>query len=99
MDKNIDVFGQEVIAYYKGESVEEIIERNDGWIDTSMGPKTYFTDYKDWSVYYKKALKLFNYLFVSKDEFKKILKSTGWKVEKFINSGEAPYIAIIGKDN
>ena len=37
----------------------------------------------------------FDYLLVSKKEMKKILRDTGWKVKKFINSKGSLYIAII----
>lgn len=39
----------------------------------------------------------FDYLLVSKEEMKKILKDTGWKIKKFINSKKSSYIAIIEK--
>jgi SAM-dependent methyltransferase len=39
----------------------------------------------------------FDYLLVSKKEMKEILKDTGWKVKKFIDSGGAIYIAVIEK--
>ncbi|MCL4405567.1 class I SAM-dependent methyltransferase [Patescibacteria group bacterium] len=39
----------------------------------------------------------FDYLFVSRKEMKEILKGTGWKVNKFIDSGEHMYIAVISK--
>jgi SAM-dependent methyltransferase len=40
----------------------------------------------------------FDYLMVSKKEMKEILRDTGWKVKKFINSGGPVYIAIIEKE-
>ncbi len=40
----------------------------------------------------------FDYLFVSKDELKDILKGTGWKVRKFISSDGPTYAAIIEKE-
>lgn len=40
----------------------------------------------------------FDYLVVSKSEMKKILKNTGWKVKKFIDSDKSTYIAIIEKE-
>lgn len=52
-----DVYGQEMWDYYKGKPVEEIVERSDGYVDVSMGPKAYFADYKVWPTHYKKALK------------------------------------------
>ncbi|MDH5483485.1 MAG: class I SAM-dependent methyltransferase [Candidatus Bathyarchaeota archaeon] len=39
----------------------------------------------------------FDYLMVSKEEMKELLKGTGWKVKEFIDSEGPPYIAIIEK--
>lgn len=39
----------------------------------------------------------FDYLLVSKQEMKKILNGTGWKVEKFIDYKKSRYIAVIEK--
>ena len=39
----------------------------------------------------------FDYLLVSKKEMKDILNGTGWKVKKFIDSGNYMYIGIITK--
>ena len=39
----------------------------------------------------------FEYLLVSKEEMKEILKGTGWRVKKFVDSSESQYIAIIEK--
>jgi len=52
-----DAFGQEMWAYYKGERASEIVERDDGHIDTSeFGPKMYFLEYEDWPALEKKAI-------------------------------------------
>ena len=40
----------------------------------------------------------FDYLLVSKQEMKEILKDTGWKVKKFIGAGDRMYSAIIEKE-
>ncbi len=40
----------------------------------------------------------FEYLIVSKTEMKEILKDTGWKVKRFIDSDKSFYIAIIEKE-
>jgi len=40
----------------------------------------------------------FDYLLVSRQEMKQILKGTGWKIKKFIKSGKPSYIAIIEKE-
>jgi SAM-dependent methyltransferase len=45
----------------------------------------------------KYATPWFDYLIVSKEELKMILKGTGWKVQTFLDSGNAEYIAIIEK--
>jgi SAM-dependent methyltransferase len=39
----------------------------------------------------------FDYLLVSKDELKKILKNTGWEVTRFIDGSEGQYIMVLGK--
>lgn len=39
----------------------------------------------------------FDYLLASKEEIQDILKSTGWKIRKFIDSDKYPYIAVIEK--
>jgi 2-polyprenyl-3-methyl-5-hydroxy-6-metoxy-1,4-benzoquinol methylase len=52
-----DVFGQEMLAYYRGERVSEIVERDDGYIDASeLGPKMYFLEPEDWPVFEKEAI-------------------------------------------
>jgi SAM-dependent methyltransferase len=40
----------------------------------------------------------FDYLLVSKSQMKDILKGTGWKVRKFIDSDKSIYIAVIEKE-
>lgn len=57
MEIKKDAYGQEVLAHFNGEKVSEIIERDDGFIDSSSGPKAYFADYRDWPNYQKKAMK------------------------------------------
>jgi SAM-dependent methyltransferase len=39
----------------------------------------------------------FDYLIVSKEEMKKIIEGTGWKIKRVIDSMKGPYIAIIEK--
>lgn len=38
-----------------------------------------------------------DYLFISKDEMKDILRGTGWRIREFIESESVSYIAIIEK--
>jgi SAM-dependent methyltransferase len=45
----------------------------------------------------KYATPWFDYLMVSKDEMKKILKETRWRIKKFIDSDDSQYITIIQK--
>jgi SAM-dependent methyltransferase len=40
----------------------------------------------------------FDYLLVSKEEMKNILKGTGWKIRKFVDSEKFMYIAVIEKE-
>jgi len=46
----------------------------------------------------KYVTRWFDYLIVSKEEMKEILKGTGWKVKEFIDSGDSSYITIIEKE-
>ncbi|HEV2983117.1 MAG TPA: class I SAM-dependent methyltransferase, partial [Vicinamibacterales bacterium] len=43
------------------------------------------------------ASRWFDYLFVSPHEMKKIVKGTGWKLKRFIESDHPSYVAVIGK--
>jgi SAM-dependent methyltransferase len=47
--------------------------------------------------YRRYATPWFDYLLVSQSEMEDILDGTGWRVERFLESGFAPYIAIIEK--
>jgi len=49
--------------------------------------------------YMKYVGKWFDYLIVSKEEMTEILKGTGWKTKKFIDSTSSPYVAIIQKQS
>lgn len=40
----------------------------------------------------------FDYLMVSREEMKEILKGTRWTIRRFIDSNDAEYIAIVGKE-
>jgi len=53
-----DAFGHEIYDFLKNiGDKEEIIERNDGYFDTSGGPKAYFREYNDWPPDEKKAMR------------------------------------------
>ncbi len=47
--------------------------------------------------YKKYVTPYFDYLMVSKEEMENILDGTGWQVEKYIDSGNSLYIAILTK--
>jgi len=49
--------------------------------------------------FHRYASKWFDYLMVSKQEMEDILDGTGWKVQEYLHSDGANYIAIIGKAN
>lgn len=53
-----DAYGQEIWAYLNGEKYQEIVERDDGFVDISGGPAIYFAEYRSWSENDKKAIKL-----------------------------------------
>jgi SAM-dependent methyltransferase len=48
--------------------------------------------------YKKYATPWFDYLLVSEDEMKHILKGTGWQVKGFLDSDDPVYVAIIEKE-
>ena len=60
MKKFKDVYGRELMGFYRSESQVEVIERNDGLIDARgpFGRKYYLSEYKDWAPFEKKAMKL-----------------------------------------
>ncbi len=44
-----DAVGHEMLDYYNQGSSFEIIERDDGYIDLSYGPKEYFLEHSEWN--------------------------------------------------
>lgn len=51
-----DAFGHGIYDHYKGIDVEEVIERDDGYVDVSLGPKSYLSKFEDWPAHEKKAM-------------------------------------------
>jgi SAM-dependent methyltransferase len=51
-----DAFGHEVYDYYKGKGGYEIIERDDGFFSTGLGPQLYFSRKEDWPELDQKAI-------------------------------------------
>ncbi len=58
MNSTKDAYGQEVLAFFQKKEAYEIIERDDGFIDLSGGPASYFAQFKDWSEVEKRVIKL-----------------------------------------
>jgi len=51
-----DAYGHQLYDFFKGQSVVEIVERDDGLIDPSESlPKYYLSEYKDWTQREKQA--------------------------------------------
>ncbi len=48
MKENRDALGQELLDFHNGKEVNEIIERDDGMINVSLGPAAYFSGYDSW---------------------------------------------------
>ncbi|MBI3658968.1 class I SAM-dependent methyltransferase [Candidatus Acetothermia bacterium] len=52
-----DAYGHEVYDYLQSKKSFEVIERDDGYVDVSLGAANYFQEYKDWPAHQKKAMK------------------------------------------
>ncbi len=52
-----DAYGQEILDYYQGKAVIEIIERDDGLVSASPNnPQGYFATYPEWPVHQQEAM-------------------------------------------
>ena len=52
-----DAYGQENLAHLLGRESFEVVERDDGFVGLSGGPRTYFSKYRAWPLIEKKAIK------------------------------------------
>ena len=52
-----DAFGHETSDYFKGDGGYEIVERDDGSFNLSLGPRLSFLEYKDWPKWEREAMK------------------------------------------
>jgi len=52
-----DAFGYGMYDYFHGIDVEEVVERDDGYIDVSEGPKSYLAKYEDWPSHLQRAMR------------------------------------------
>lgn len=57
LKKHEDAQGNAIYDYWKGKEIMEVIEREDGYIDATIGPWQYLSEYKDWPPHEKKAMK------------------------------------------
>jgi 2-polyprenyl-3-methyl-5-hydroxy-6-metoxy-1,4-benzoquinol methylase len=53
-----DAYGLELDNYARGLGNPEIVERDDGYVDASLGPAAYFSARSDWPLHQQEALKL-----------------------------------------
>jgi len=51
-----DAFGQELWAYFNGQDICEIIERDDGYFSAHQSPKIYFSEFAEWPIIEQKAM-------------------------------------------
>jgi SAM-dependent methyltransferase len=52
-----DAYGHEIYDHYKGINNFEIVERDDGYIEVGYSPRLYFSEYGDWHIIEKKAIR------------------------------------------
>ncbi len=52
-----DAFGHGIYDASHGEEVDEVIERDDGYIDVSEGPKSYLSKFEDWPQHQQRAMR------------------------------------------
>ncbi|HKH30995.1 MAG TPA: class I SAM-dependent methyltransferase [Gaiellaceae bacterium] len=57
MREREDAFGRTVLDHFEGRRAHEIIERSDGYIDVSAGPKAYFEPFRRWAPVERKAMR------------------------------------------
>ena len=53
-----DAYGYEIFDFYNGEDVVEIVERSDGYFDSTGGPGIYFQSYEEWPDHTKAAMEI-----------------------------------------
>ena len=51
-----DAYGHMIYDFYNGKDAEEVIERDDGYVDVSAGPKHYFREFEKWGESEKEAM-------------------------------------------
>lgn len=51
-----DAYGQEVWAHLRGEDAYEVLERDDGYVGLTGGPKVYFMPFEEWMAHQQQAM-------------------------------------------
>jgi len=52
-----DAYGRQVYDQFRGRDTVEIVERDDGYVDTSDGAPAYFAEFADWPAHQRRAAK------------------------------------------
>lgn len=52
-----DVFGRALLAWAKGDTVPEIVERDDGYMEEGAGPDVYLSPFKSWPAAERQAMR------------------------------------------
>jgi SAM-dependent methyltransferase len=52
-----DAFGHGIYDHYLGDDVDEVIEREDGYVDVSQGPESYLSKFEDWPKHVQSAIR------------------------------------------
>jgi len=52
-----DAFGREICDYFTGKGGFEVVERDDGYVAISGGPRCYLAEFKDWPPYQRRAMR------------------------------------------
>jgi len=58
LNSSRDAYGHQLYDYFRKKSQGlEIVERDDGFIQANLGPRTYLSQYEDWSNHEKAAIR------------------------------------------
>jgi len=52
-----DAYGQLIYDFYRGKDAMELVERDDGWITDSGGPRDYFALFSRWPKHHRQAMR------------------------------------------
>lgn len=52
-----DAYGQLIYDFYRGKAAMELVERDDGWITESGGPRDYFAPFSRWPKHHRQAMR------------------------------------------